>query len=171
MLRPEMEREGESRDTKASRQKAIHFEKNTAPIQGERTEVDHFKVAVFRLRREKEVLELEVAVDDPLRVQVPDRRQHLLDEPRALRLGVVVVRLHVEAVEQVSPDAELLDDVDLVRRLVHLVDPDDVGVVELAHDVNLVPQLPQPLRRVDEICVLERLKNKAEKQARRIPIG
>jgi hypothetical protein len=118
-----------------------------------KAEVDHLQFRVGAGIAEEEVLELQVAVDDPLRVDVPHGAQHLLDEAGALRLGVVVIRLLVESVEQLPPPTKLLDEVYLRMGLVYLLETDDVGMIELAHDVYLLAQLLQALVGVDEAKV------------------
>ena len=70
-------------------------------------------------------------------VNVADGIDDLLDEPGAFGLGVVNVLLRIETVEEVAPQTQLLNEVDGRRTFVHLLEPDDVGVVQLTHDGNL----------------------------------
>jgi hypothetical protein len=62
-------------------------------------------------------------------VEVPDRAEHLLDQASALGLGVVVVRLLIQSIEQLASEAQLLDQVYFRVALVHFLEADDVRVV------------------------------------------
>jgi len=101
------------------------------------TKIDHSKLAAGTLIAEHEIFQLEIAMDDAPIVNVADSIDNLLDEPGAFGLGVVNVLLRIETVEEVAPQTQLLNEVDGRRTFVHLLEPDDVGMVQLAHDGNL----------------------------------
>mmetsp|Transcript_31768 Transcript_31768/g.95101 ORF Transcript_31768/g.95101 Transcript_31768/m.95101 type:complete len:257 (+) Transcript_31768:765-1535(+) len=113
------------------------------------SKVDHAELCVRSLVREQKVLELEVSVDDTLGVDEPHGREHLPDQLGAFRLSVMILVLLLEPVEELPTGAQLLNKINLVLRLVHLLEPDDVGVVELAHDVDLLLELLQLHRSLD----------------------
>mmetsp|Transcript_27970 Transcript_27970/g.80831 ORF Transcript_27970/g.80831 Transcript_27970/m.80831 type:complete len:226 (+) Transcript_27970:1825-2502(+) len=98
-------------------------------------------------------------MDDASIMNVPDCIYDLLDEPSAFGLGVVDVLLGIETVKEVATQTKLLHEVDGRRTLVHLFQPDDVGMVQLAHDGNLLPELLQFALRLDlaEIQLLHRV--------------
>jgi hypothetical protein len=59
-------------------------------------------------------------------------------------ISVVVVRLLIKAVEELTVIAELLDEVYLRVGLVNLLKAHDIGKVQLAHDVYFLAELQQP---------------------------
>mmetsp|Transcript_28813 Transcript_28813/g.85014 ORF Transcript_28813/g.85014 Transcript_28813/m.85014 type:complete len:205 (-) Transcript_28813:715-1329(-) len=113
-------------------------------------EVDHFQLRSSLRAAEEKILQLEVPVDDTLGMNVPHGTQHLLHQPGALPLRVVILWLLIESVKQFTADAQLLHEINLRERLVHLLEADDVGMVQLAHDVDFLPQLLEPLFRFHE---------------------
>ena len=84
-------------------------------------------------------------MDNALGMDVPDRAQHLLHQACALGLGVVIVGLLIETIEKLATQTQFLDKVDFGVGLVHLLKTDDVGVIELAHDVDLLSELLESL--------------------------
>jgi hypothetical protein len=67
-----------------------------------------------------------------------------------LGLGIVIIRLFVETIEEFSSEAQLLNQINFGMGLVNLLESDDVGMVQLAHDVNFFAKLLEPLFGVDE---------------------
>mmetsp|Transcript_1593 Transcript_1593/g.3420 ORF Transcript_1593/g.3420 Transcript_1593/m.3420 type:complete len:272 (-) Transcript_1593:380-1195(-) len=120
------------------------------------TKIDHLEFGIGSARRKQKVFQLQIAVDDPLGVEVPHRTEHLLDQSRALRLGVVVIGLLVQAVKELSPQTQFLDQVDFRVALVDLFQSHNIGVVQLAHDEDFLAQLFQSLLGLDPLEV-ERL--------------
>ena len=84
-----------------------------------------------------EVLELEIPVDDPLAMTVPNTAQNLVQYILAHRLSIMVVGLLVEAVEELPAREALEDEVDLLAGLVDFLEADYVGVVELDEHLDL----------------------------------
>jgi hypothetical protein len=64
----------------------------------------------------------------------------------------MIIILFIEAIEEVSSCAQFLQDINLIGRLVYLVDTNNVGVIELAHDEDFVAKLLESFNRVDQCC-------------------
>mmetsp|Transcript_1149 Transcript_1149/g.2513 ORF Transcript_1149/g.2513 Transcript_1149/m.2513 type:complete len:301 (+) Transcript_1149:2102-3004(+) len=121
-----------------------------------KAKVDHLELRIVVGAAKEEVLQFEVAVDNALRMDVAEGAEHLPDEAGALLLRVVVVRLLVEPVEELPPETELLHQIYLLVALVHLLEPDDVRVIQLAHDEDLLAELLQT-RLVVNVAEFDRL--------------
>jgi len=74
------------------------------------TEVRDQQVRIVLRGAEQEVLGLEVAVHDAVVVQVGDGGEHRADE--VCGVGLVVAALAADAVEELSPEREIGDEVD-----------------------------------------------------------
>ena len=108
--------------------------------------IDGLKGEVVVLVSEQEVLGLEVPVHDPERVAGLDDPD---DDPGELRgLALAVVPSLYDAVEELSPRAELHDDVHVELVLVGALDGDHAGVAgEVVHDLDLAPHVVHVLGR------------------------
>mmetsp|Transcript_11202 Transcript_11202/g.23601 ORF Transcript_11202/g.23601 Transcript_11202/m.23601 type:complete len:233 (-) Transcript_11202:570-1268(-) len=113
------------------------------------TEINHLQFAIRIYIREEEILQFQIAVNDSLEMNVSNGAEHLLDESGTLGLGVVVVGLFVEAIEQFSTLAYLLNKIDFGVRFVDFFETDNVGMIQLTHNINLFLQLLQPLFRIN----------------------
>jgi hypothetical protein len=58
--------------------------------------------------------------------------------------------LFIQPVKQISTHTQLLYNVNFIRTLIDLFEAHNIGMIELTHDKNLVPQLPQALGRVNQ---------------------
>ena len=109
-----------------------------------RAKVDELDRRFGARRVEDDILGLDVAVDDPARVEVVDRARHLLDDARGELLRVRP--LAHEALEEAAARRHLHHQVDLAPRVVgvgldvhHLEELDDVGVAAaLPHREHLL---------------------------------
>ena len=88
-----------------------------------------------------------------LLVQVPNSTEHLFDKLGTFCFGVVVIRLLVEAIEELSSDTQLLDKVDFCMTLVHLLQTNNVRVIQLAHNEDFFTELLEAFRRVNQAKV------------------
>jgi hypothetical protein len=96
-----------------------------------KSKINHFEFGrCFRGRKQK-VFELQIAMNDTLGMKIPHRRQHLLDESRTLRFCIVKVGLYIETIKQIATVTEFLHNIDFVGAFVHLLDADDIRVVQL----------------------------------------
>mmetsp|Transcript_143608 Transcript_143608/g.459409 ORF Transcript_143608/g.459409 Transcript_143608/m.459409 type:complete len:225 (+) Transcript_143608:1126-1800(+) len=89
-------------------------------------------------RSQQPILGLQIAVHDEVLMQVVDGKQHLL-HALGTDLLAEVARL-ADPFEELPTLAQLQTDVDAARILEALDEPDDVGVVEDAHDLDLLLQ-------------------------------
>ena len=92
------------------------------------TEINHFELRLPFGGKQK-VLELQIAVQDTLGVQIPDRTQHLLHKSGTFAFRVVVVGLFIETIKQFPSETKLLYQIDLRVTLVHFLQPNNVRVV------------------------------------------
>mmetsp|Transcript_23961 Transcript_23961/g.52414 ORF Transcript_23961/g.52414 Transcript_23961/m.52414 type:complete len:236 (+) Transcript_23961:2333-3040(+) len=113
-------------------------------------EIDHLELRFGIAAGKQKVLQLEIAVDNSFRVQVSHGAKHLLDQPGTLTLGVVIVRLLVQAIEEFSSQTQFLDQINLGMALVDFFQAHNIGVIELAHDEYFFPQLHKSLLRIDQ---------------------
>lgn len=90
------------------------------------TKVDDLEGIVF-WGNHHDIFWFQVAMDDPIHMAVGDGGEELLH----VVLGNIFVHVFAfdDAVEELSPMAHLHDDVDKKFFLVHIDDPDDVGMV------------------------------------------
>ena len=109
------------------------------------TEVDQDQRRVGVVVLEQEVLQLQVAVHDAVLVQVVDRAEHVAHE-----LGGAVLPEHealvlagVQQLEQLPAAAQVGHDVHGALAEEHVLDLDDVGVVQALQDGDLRVQLAQ----------------------------
>ena len=91
---------------------------------GERRE-GHLDVRIAILLCQQQILQLEVAVHDALRVKVADGEEDLLHAARGVLLGVHATTLG-QHVEKLAAADDLHDDPHTLRRLVELVAIEDV---------------------------------------------
>mmetsp|Transcript_14198 Transcript_14198/g.25325 ORF Transcript_14198/g.25325 Transcript_14198/m.25325 type:complete len:272 (-) Transcript_14198:401-1216(-) len=125
------------------------------------TKINHLQLRLSTSITKEKVLQLQIPMNNPLRVNVTHTAQHLLNQSRTLRLGIMIIRLLVQTIEQLSPQTKLLHQINLRMTLVHLLQPHDIRVIQLTHNVNLLAQLLQPLLRVHQPqiqtldCILE----------------
>jgi hypothetical protein len=117
------------------------------------TEINHFELGLWFDGRKQKIFELQIAVNDTFGMQIAHGRQHLLDEARTLRFGIVIIGLFVETIEQIAPVAEFLDNIDFVGAFVDFVNPHNVGMIELTHDEDFVAQLTETFGTVNETNV------------------
>ena len=95
------------------------------------TKVDNLDIDIVHalgLVRQEQVLRLEIAMDDVLGVHVHQRAGHLVDDLAGLLL--VQRALGHDVIKQLTPGHELHDDVNLLVGNVHVVQRDDVGMVQ-----------------------------------------
>ena len=85
-------------------------------------------VPALGLVRQQQVLGLQISVDDVLGVHVHQRAGYLIHNLAGLLL--VQRALGDDVIKQFSPGHELHDDVDLLVGYVHVVERDDVGMVQ-----------------------------------------
>jgi hypothetical protein len=64
-------------------------------------------------------------------VEVANSRKHLFDETGTFCFGIVVVRLFVEAIEELSSNAKLLYEINFRVTLVYFFQPNNVRVIQL----------------------------------------
>jgi hypothetical protein len=117
------------------------------------SKINHFELGLWFHGRKQEVFELQIAVNNTFTVKVSNRTQHLLDQARTLRFGIVIIGLFVEAIEQIPAVTQLLDNIDFVGAFVHFVNPHNIGMIQLTHDEDFVAQLTQSFGRVNETNV------------------
>ena len=100
---------------------------------------------------QKDVGALDVAVDDPQRVHVRERRRELRQQPTHLRFGQPPpsAPLLSDEPREVAALAELHDDADVLLEDERVLKAHDVRVRELAQDFDLVSRQRSVLGRVD----------------------
>ena len=100
---------------------------------------------------QEDVGALDVAVHDPQRVHVRERRAELRQQPAHLRLGKppAGAPLLTDESREVATLAELHDDADVLSEHERVLKAHHVRVRELAQDLDLVSRQRPVLRRVD----------------------
>ena len=108
-----------------------------APLRQAKVRDDHGRQVVLLLQQK--ILELQVAVNDEVRVHVVDALERLPDHHLGLRLGVSLVLHLQDGVQHRSSVQNLGDDVHVVLSLCHVVllEVEDGRVVELAEGLDL----------------------------------
>ena len=126
------------------KRKALHecYTKVLSIVKRKRTNerTNHFQLRMS-LRAEQKVLQFQISVHDVLGMQIPQRGQHLANQPHGILLLVVVVRLFVENVKEFPTLSQLLHQIDARVVLVDLLQARNVGMVQLRHDGDFVAQL------------------------------
>mmetsp|Transcript_82514 Transcript_82514/g.267292 ORF Transcript_82514/g.267292 Transcript_82514/m.267292 type:complete len:252 (+) Transcript_82514:1149-1904(+) len=135
-----------------------HHRRRRVPILSE-AKVDEFQLrrsALFILALVQEILKLQIPVHDAVRVQVAHRSQHL---PRHLRgVGVGVDSFLLQAVVELTALTALRRQTDIGIRLIHIVKPSDVRVIQGEVNFNLCAELRQLARRYVRLAdALERV--------------
>mmetsp|Transcript_56069 Transcript_56069/g.170728 ORF Transcript_56069/g.170728 Transcript_56069/m.170728 type:complete len:287 (+) Transcript_56069:477-1337(+) len=105
----------------------LHPGVRTADAPPRQAEVDQLQVA-GALGLENIVLQLQIAVRYVVRMQIHHRQQHLLNQPGSRILAQATAVPHPG--QQLATGEILHDEVQLRRRLVHVVQPGDVRVVD-----------------------------------------
>lgn len=102
------------------------------------TKIDKFQVLCI-LALVEEILELQIAVNDIVGVEVSNCKQHLSASLRCIALAVVPAL--GEAGVELATGHELHDDMELTVRLVDILQPRDMRMIQLEVDFNLAPEL------------------------------
>jgi hypothetical protein len=112
-------------------------------------EVDHDERRGRRVALEQKVLELEVAVDDALAVEVVDAGEHVSHQARGAVFAedVALVLARGEELIELSSSAQVSHEVDRSSAEEDVLELDDVGMVHLAEDLHLRVQLPETRER------------------------
>ena len=111
----------------------------------------------------QDVLGLDVAVDDVLAVQVAQRRRHLRDVLRGLPLGEPA--LAPQVLVQLALAGELEDQKDALAVVKVPVQLEDVGVPQVALDLDLAPHLLLDARPLLQLRLVEHLERADEARA------
>mmetsp|Transcript_21975 Transcript_21975/g.36369 ORF Transcript_21975/g.36369 Transcript_21975/m.36369 type:complete len:244 (+) Transcript_21975:2813-3544(+) len=114
------------------------------------TKINHLQLRIGAGRGEKKVFELEITVNDSLGVQIPHCTQHLFDQSSTLSFRVMVVRLLIQSIKQLSAKAKFLDEVNFIVAFVHFFEANNVWMIKLAHYKDLLSKLHEPFRRVNK---------------------
>mmetsp|Transcript_102421 Transcript_102421/g.289324 ORF Transcript_102421/g.289324 Transcript_102421/m.289324 type:complete len:254 (+) Transcript_102421:95-856(+) len=139
----------------------LRRERGTGAVSACCAEVDQLDDRVFHraIRREEEVFRFHVAVADSLVVQVANGDQHLLEHRRGHKLRETSCLF--EGLKQLSALATFHDHVQVYVVLERPEEFGQVGVVHVAHEVDLLPKvglfqecLRHSLHRVNKACRL-----------------
>mmetsp|Transcript_114737 Transcript_114737/g.244821 ORF Transcript_114737/g.244821 Transcript_114737/m.244821 type:complete len:217 (+) Transcript_114737:1010-1660(+) len=116
-----------------------HHQRRRVPDLGE-AEVDELQLCGV-VALVKEILELQVPVNDFVTVKEADRMEHL---PRCICcVGITVDALFLETVIEFPSVAALREQADIRLRLIDIMETGDVGMVQREVDLNLGRQLLQ----------------------------
>mmetsp|Transcript_8656 Transcript_8656/g.15623 ORF Transcript_8656/g.15623 Transcript_8656/m.15623 type:complete len:306 (+) Transcript_8656:2152-3069(+) len=105
------------------------------------TKINHLEFGILGSRRKQKVFQLEISVNNPFAVQIPDGTQHLFDQTSTFGFRVMIVGLFIQSIKEFTTQTQLLYQIDFRMTFIDFLQSYNVGMIQLAHDEDFFSQL------------------------------